>query len=258
VSPLLEVTDLAVHFRGRRRSVVRAVDGVSFSVDKGRTLGIVGESGSGKSTTGRAVLRLIEPTRGSVRFDGADLLSLSRQEMFGFRARAQIVFQDTYASLDPRWTVGRTLAEPLALHTRKSKPAIRDRVVEVLELVGLTASHAGRYPHEFSGGQRQRIGIARALLLEPDLVVCDEPVSALDVSVQAQVLNLMKDLQDRLGLTYVFISHDLSVVEFMADDVVVMKSGQVVESAPAGQLFADPRHPYTRQLLAAVPTLEEI
>ena len=258
MSPLLEVTDLAVYFRGKRRSVVRAVDGVSFTVDKGRTLGIVGESGSGKSTTGRAVLRLVEPTRGNVHFAGQDVFTLSRQELLGFRARAQIVFQDTYASLDPRWTVGRTLAEPLALHTTKSKPAIRDRVVEVLELVGLTAAHAQRYPHEFSGGQRQRIGIARALLLDPDLVVCDEPVSALDVSVQAQVLNLMKDLQDRLGLTYVFISHDLSVVEFMADDVVVMKSGQVVESAPAGQLFADPQHPYTRQLLAAVPTLEEV
>jgi ABC-type oligopeptide transport system ATPase subunit len=244
-------------FPGRRRTEpVTAVDGVSFSVAPGKTLAIVGESGSGKSTTGRALLRLHEPTSGAVTFDGVDLLALSAEEMRAMRSRMQIVFQDTYASLDPRWTIERTLAEPLRLHTDLDAARIRDRVVEVMELVGLEADHVKRFPHEFSGGQRQRIGIARALLLNPSLVVCDEPVSALDVSVQAQVLELMKDLQERLGLTYVFISHDLSVVEMVADDVLVMSRGKVVEQGTVDKVFVAAEHPYTKALLAAVPSAD--
>ncbi|MFF0270939.1 ABC transporter ATP-binding protein [Kribbella sp. NPDC004536] len=252
--PLLEVSDLVKVFPGRRRTgPVTAVDGVSFSVAPGRTLAIVGESGSGKSTTGRALLRLHEPTSGTVTFDGVDLLGLSAEELRRMRSRMQIVFQDTYASLDPRWTIGRTLAEPLRLHTGLDASGIQDRLVEVMELVGLEADHLERFPHEFSGGQRQRIGIARALLLDPSLVVCDEPVSALDVSVQAQVLELLRDLQERLGLAYVFISHDLSVVRLVADDVIVMSRGKVVERGTVDEVFAAPQHPYTKALLAAVP-----
>ncbi|NIK57658.1 ABC transporter ATP-binding protein [Kribbella shirazensis] len=259
--PLLEVSDLVKVFpgrrrRGRRTESLTAVDGVSFSVAPGRTLAIVGESGSGKSTTGRAVLRLHEPTSGSVSFDGVDLLALPAEELRAMRSRMQIVFQDTYASLDPRWTIQRTLAEPLRLHTDLDAAGIRERLVEVMELVGLEADHLERFPHEFSGGQRQRIGIARALLLNPSLVVCDEPVSALDVSVQAQVLELMRDLQERLGLTYVFITHDLSVVRLIADDVLVMSRGKVVERGTVDEVFAAPKHPYTRALLAAVPSAD--
>ncbi|TCC02514.1 ABC transporter ATP-binding protein [Kribbella soli] len=255
-APLLKVSDLVKVFPGRRRRTepVTAVDGVSFSVAPGRTLAIVGESGSGKSTTGRALLRLHEPTSGAVTFDGVDLLGLSAAELRAMRSRMQIVFQDTYASLDPRWTIERTLAEPLRLHTDLDAAGIRERLVEVMELVGLEAEHLERFPHEFSGGQRQRIGIARALLLNPSLVVCDEPVSALDVSVQAQVLELLKDLQDRLGLAYVFISHDLSVVRLIADDVLVMSRGKVVEHGTVDEVFAAPKHPYTKALLAAVPS----
>jgi peptide/nickel transport system ATP-binding protein len=258
--PLLEVSNLSVEFASRRRNLfertpdpVKAVQDVSFSVERGTTLAIVGESGSGKSTTGRALLRLVEPTSGSVRFDGRDLLAQSPEQMRGLRSDMQIIFQDTYASLDPRWQIGRSLGEPLVTHTELSTGDRANRVAEVLELVGLEAGHADRFPHEFSGGQRQRIGIARALMLNPSLVVCDEPVSALDVSVQAQVLDLMKHLQQELGLTYVFISHDLSVVQEMADDIIVMSRGLVVEQAPAAELYADPQHPYTRALLAAVP-----
>jgi len=258
--PLLEVSNLSVEFASRRRSLfertpepVKAVQDVSFSVERGTTLAIVGESGSGKSTTGRALLRLVEPTSGSVRFDGRDVLAQTPEQMRGLRSDMQIIFQDTYASLDPRWQIGRSLGEPLATHTKLTTGDRANRVAEVLELVGLEAGHADRFPHEFSGGQRQRIGIARALMLNPSLVVCDEPVSALDVSVQAQVLDLMKKLQQELGLTYVFISHDLSVVQEMADDIIVMSRGLVVEQAPAAELYADPQHPYTRALLAAVP-----
>jgi peptide/nickel transport system ATP-binding protein len=229
------------------------VQDVSFRVERGTTLAIVGESGSGKSTTGRALLRLVEPTSGSVRFDGRDVLAQNREQMRGIRSDMQIIFQDTYASLDPRWQIGRSLGEPLLTHTDLGKTDRADRVAEVLELVGLESGHADRFPHEFSGGQRQRIGIARALMLNPSLVVCDEPVSALDVSVQAQVLDLMKKLQQELGLTYVFISHDLSVVQEMADDIIVMSRGLVVEQGPAAALYADPQHPYTKALLAAVP-----
>ncbi|MER5336068.1 ABC transporter ATP-binding protein [Micromonospora sp. NPDC002717] len=256
---LLEVTDLTKIFTGRRRRLgrtvdaVKAVDGVSFRVRRGRTLAIVGESGSGKSTTGRALLRLHEPTSGAVTFNGADLLAASDDELRRLRSEMQIVFQDTYASLDPRWTIHRALAEPLRLHTDLDDAAIRARIVDVLETVGLREEDIDRFPHEFSGGQRQRIGIARALILNPSLVVCDEPVSALDVSVQAQVLDLMKRLQRDLGLTYVFISHDLSVVEMMADEIVVMSQGRVVEQGSVEQIFTAPQHPYTKALLAAIP-----
>ncbi|SCL21808.1 peptide/nickel transport system ATP-binding protein [Micromonospora pallida] len=259
---LLEVTDLTKVFTGRRRrlgrpaEVVRAVDGVSFRVRRGRTLAIVGESGSGKSTTGRALLRLHEPTSGAVTFNGADLLAASDDEMRRLRSEMQIVFQDTYASLDPRWTIHRALAEPLRLHTDLDDAAIRARIVEVLKTVGLGEDAIDRFPHEFSGGQRQRIGIARALILNPSLVVCDEPVSALDVSVQAQVLDLMKQLQKDLGLTYVFISHDLSVVEMMADEIVVMSQGRVVEQGTVEEIFTRPQHPYTKALLAAIPVAD--
>lgn len=260
-APLLRVRDLVKVFQPRRRrgggnEPIVAVDGVSFSLYPGKTLAVVGESGSGKSTTGRAAMRLHEPTSGEIEFEGRDLLSLDAAEMRAARARMQIIFQDTYASLDPRWTIGKILREPLALHTSLSEARMRDRSAEVLEIVGLLPDHLQRYAHEFSGGQRQRIGIARALLLNPSLVVCDEPVSALDVSVQAQVLDLMKDLQRRFGLSYLFISHDLSVVEMMADDVMVMSHGRVVEHASAESLFADPQHPYTKALLAAVPGVD--
>ncbi len=257
MNALLSVKGLVKEFhrRGSRRGAepFRAVDDVSFDLEAGRTLAIVGESGSGKSTTGRCVLRLIEPTAGSVVYDGVDITAASPAELRRQRRHMQIVFQDTYASLDPRWNVGRLLAEPLRAHENLSKAEIASRVGDILERVGLEAAHADRYPHEFSGGQRQRIGIARALMLRPRLIVCDEPVSALDVSVQAQVLNLMKDLQDDLGLSYLFISHDIAVVEFMADDVIVMNTGRVVEAGPCAQVIGDPQDPYTRALIAAVP-----
>jgi ABC-type glutathione transport system ATPase component len=255
-APLLEVDGLVKHYvvgRGRTKETVKAVDGVSFTLEPGRTLAIVGESGSGKSTTGRAVLRLIEPSAGTVRFEGRDVLAMQGEELRSWRSEAQIIFQDTYASLDPRWKVGASLAEPLARHTKMTPTERRERVAESLELVGLLPDHADRFPHEFSGGQRQRIGIARALVLGPKLVVADEPVSALDVSVQAQVLELMRDLQERLGLAYLFITHDLSVVAEVADDVLVVHTGSVVERGPVEQLLRAPQHPYTKALLAAVP-----
>jgi len=258
--PLVEVKDLTMHYETRRPhplaakpEPVKAVDGVSFSVQRGSTLAIVGESGSGKTTTGRAVLRLVEPTAGSVMFEGRDILAMNPEAMRAARSDMQIIFQDTYASLDPRWHIGRSLAEPLVTHSELAKNERADRVAEILELVGLEPSHADRFPHEFSGGQRQRIGIARALMLKPSFIVCDEPVSALDVSVQAQVLDLMKKLQAELGLTYLFISHDLSVVAEMADDVIVMNRGRIVEQASVAQLYNAPQHPYTKALLAAVP-----
>ncbi|MGD9945015.1 MAG: ABC transporter ATP-binding protein [Burkholderiaceae bacterium] len=259
--PLLEVAGLTKHFAargngwrgGRGGRVVRAVDGVSFSLDRGTTLAVVGESGSGKSTTARLVLRLIEPTAGSVRFDGADIAALSASALRKLRQRMQIVFQDPYASLNPRMKVGEILEEPLRVHGIGDTAARRARVRQLLELVQLADYHAGRYPHQFSGGQRQRIGIARALAVQPDLVVCDEPVSALDVSIQAQVVNLLKDLQAQLGLSYLFISHDMAVVKYIADRVAVMYLGKLVELAPKDALFSLPLHPYTRTLLAAVP-----
>jgi oligopeptide transport system ATP-binding protein len=260
MTALLEVEDLTRHFdvkRGlvfsRTVGVVRAVDGISFSLDRGETLALVGESGCGKSTTARLVLRLIDPTAGTVRFEGADITALHGEPLRKLRRRMQIVFQDPFASLNPRMTVGDILEEPLIVHGIGDRPERQARVGQLLNLVGLAAYHAQRYPHEFSGGQRQRIGIARALAVEPSLVVCDEPVSALDVSIQAQVVNLLKDLQERLGLSYLFIAHDLAVVKHMADRVAVMYLGQIVEIAPKDVLFTEPRHPYTRTLLTAIP-----
>ncbi len=252
MSALLEVEGLTKHFRTRAGSV-RAVDGVSFSIGRGETLALVGESGCGKSTTARLVLRLIEPTSGRVCFDGQDITALGGGAMRHLRRRMQIVFQDPFASLNPRMTVGDTLLEPLQIHHVGDAASRRARVAELLTLVGLPAEHAARYPHEFSGGQRQRVGIARALALEPALVVCDEPVSALDVSVQAQVVNLLGDLQQRMGLSYLFIAHDLAVVKHVATRVAVMYLGRIVELASRDDLFARPLHPYTRALLAAIP-----
>jgi oligopeptide transport system ATP-binding protein len=259
-APLLEVTDLAKHYPVRKGlllakqvGTVRAVDGVSFALNRGETLALVGESGCGKSTTARLVLRLIEPSAGSLRFEGKDITGISGSALRAMRRRMQIVFQDPYASLNPRLTVAETIAEPMQVHGIGDAASRRARVAELLSLVGLRGFHAERYPHEFSGGQRQRIGIARALSVQPDLVVCDEPVSALDVSIQAQVVNLLKDLQRRFGLAYLFIAHDLAVVKHVADRIAVMYLGRIVETAPKRNLFAAPRHPYTRALLAAIP-----
>ncbi len=258
--PLLDVQGLVKHFPvksgifSRVSAQVRAVDGVDFHVNDGETLAVVGESGCGKSTVGRLVLRLLEPTAGQVRFEGEDLLALAPEQMRARRRRLQVIFQDPYASLNPRMTVGAMLGEPLMLHGLATDERSRGaRVAELLELVGLRPDHARRYPHEFSGGQRQRIAIARALAVEPRLIVADEPVSALDVSIQAQVINLMRALQRRFGLAYIFISHDLAVVKHIADRIAVMYLGKIVETATTEELFRNPRHPYTRALLAAVP-----
>jgi oligopeptide transport system ATP-binding protein len=259
--PLLEVENLARRFAIRRglfmpRTVghLQAVDGVSFTLARGETLGLVGESGSGKSTTARLVLRLLDASSGTIRFDGVDITTLGGAPLRRFRRRMQIVFQDPFASLNPRQTVGAIVAEPLLLHRPGSAAERKERVAEILSLVGLTEAHAARYPHEFSGGQRQRIGIARALAAEPDLIVCDEPVSALDVSIQAQVLNLLGDLQKRLGISYLFITHDLAVVRHIADRVAVMRQGRIVELAETETLFTSPAEAYTRRLIEAMPT----
>ena len=257
---LLEVQDLAKHYPVKKGLVmsktvgtVRAVDGVSFKLARGETLALVGESGCGKSTTARLVLRLIEPTTGQVWFEGQDITAMDGAPLRALRRRMQIVFQDPFASLNPRMTVGDILEEPLVVHEIGNATERKARVNELLGLVGLAPYHAQRYPHEFSGGQRQRIGIARALAVEPALMVCDEPVSALDVSIQAQVVNLLKDLQERLGLSYLFIAHDLAVVKHMADRVAVMYLGKIVELSPKDELFLAPLHPYTRTLLSAIP-----
>lgn len=258
--PLLEVTDLVKHFPikdgilfDRQVGAVQAVDGVSFSIRPGETLGLVGESGCGKSTLARTIMQLLDATSGSVRFKGTELTSLSRRELRPMRREMQMVFQDPQASLNPRKRIGQAIADPLKLHGLAKGSDLRDRVNALLERVGLGPEHADRFPHEFSGGQRQRIGIARALALQPSLIVADEPVSALDVSIQAQIINLLEDLQDEFDLTYLFVAHDLSVVRHVSDRIAVMYLGKVVEIGPADAVCSKPIHPYTRSLLGAVP-----
>ena len=256
--PLIEVKNLTKHFPAGAglfatgQNSVKAVDDVSFSIMPGETFGLVGESGCGKSTTGRCILRLIEPTSGEVRFEGRDLLGLGTKDLRRLRRELQIIFQDPYSSLNPRMRVGEIIEEPLAIHRIGDRRARRERVAELLRVVGLAADHADRYPHEFSGGQRQRVGIARALALNPKFIVCDEPVSALDVSVQAQIVNLLADLQEKMGLTYLFISHGLAVVEHISTRVGIMYLGKLVEVAGSAELFREPIHPYTRALLSSI------
>ena len=255
--PLLEVSDLAVHFRARGKGVVKAVDGVSFNVRRGETLGIVGESGCGKSTTGLALLRLVEPTAGSVRLDGVELAGLRGGALRAMRKRVAMIFQDPYASLNPRLSIGDIVAEPLEVHgLHAGRTARRMRVDELLTMVGLDPNFRTRYPHELSGGQRQRVGIARALATEPDVIVADEPISALDVSVQAQIINLLEDLQGDLGLTYLFIAHDLAAVQHISHRVAVMYLGRIVELADRVTLYEAPAHPYTQALLSAIPVAD--
>ncbi|MEG2073464.1 MAG: ATP-binding cassette domain-containing protein [Angelakisella sp.] len=250
---ILEVEHLKKYFK-TSRGMLQAVDDVSFTIERGKTLGIVGESGCGKSTTGRAILRLLEPTSGKVIFDGKDITSLSKEEMRKMRKEMQIIFQDPFSSLDPRQTINQIISEPIINNKiLKGKKQIEERVLELMETVGLAERLINTYPHELDGGRRQRIGIARALAMEPKFIVCDEPVSALDVSIQAQILNLLKSLQKKMGLTFIFITHDLSVVNYFSDDIAVMYLGQLVEKASAEELFANPIHPYTKALLSAIP-----
>jgi peptide/nickel transport system ATP-binding protein len=256
---LLDVRNLSKHFvsksgfLSRSSTTVKAVENVSFAIQPGEVMGLVGESGSGKTTVGRSILRLIEPTAGSVLFDGVDVTKLSPDEMRAYRKNMQIIFQDPFASLNPRRTVGAIVGQALNIHGLSAGSARRQRILELLERVGLSAAHLERYPHEFSGGQRQRIGIARALAVGPRFIIADEPVSALDVSIQAQVINLLQDLQRELGLALLFIAHDLGVVEYISDRVIVMYLGRIMEIAPSRELYTNPRHPYTEALLSAIP-----
>ena len=262
VAPLVEVRDVVKHFPVKggilQRTIgqVQAVDGVSFEIRRGETLGLVGESGCGKTTVGRLLLRLLEPTAGTIRFDGDDITRVHRAALKPYRRRMQIIFQDPFASLDPRTPIGDSIGEGLRIHGLGTPAERREKVRRMMDLVGLAPYHSRRYPHEFSGGQRQRIGIARALVLEPDLLVCDEPVSALDVSIQAQVLNLLRQLQRELGLTYLFVAHNMGVVEHISDRVAVMYLGRIVELTDRRELFLRPRHPYTQALLSAIPIPE--
>lgn len=254
--PLLEVKNLKKYFK-TSKGMLHAVDDVSFTIEAGKTLGIVGESGCGKSTAGRSILRLIEPTSGEVNFEGRDITKLNQEEMRRMRKKMQIIFQDPFSSLDPRMTVNQIISQPI-INNRllKGKNNIEKRVIELMETVGLAERLINTYPHELDGGRRQRIGIARALAMDPSFIVCDEPVSALDVSIQAQILNLLKELQEKMGLTYMFITHNLSVVNYFSDDIAVMYLGQIVEKAPAEELFNNPLHPYTQALLSAIPVPE--
>ena len=261
LDPLVAVRGLSVHFRlglGRRAATVRAVDSVDFDIARGEVLGLVGESGCGKSTLGRAVLQLIRPSAGEVRFDGHALTTLDDAALRLLRRRMQMVFQDPFSSLNPRMTVGDAVTEPMLAHGLATRADSRDKAAELFLLVGLNPSMLSRYPHEFSGGQRQRVGIARALAVEPDFIVCDEPISALDVSIQAQIVNLLEDLRARLGLAYLFIAHDLAIVRHLSDRVAVMYLGQIVEIAPKGRLYAAPLHPYTRALLSSAPLPDRV
>jgi len=260
-TPLLEVSELRKHFPikgafGRTAGAVKAVDSVSFTLQRGTTLGLVGESGCGKSTTGKVLMRLLDPTSGSIKLDGQEISSFKGKELNAFRRRVQMVFQNPASSLNPRMSIGAAIASPMVEQGIRPPGGVKAKVHDLMDRVGLRPEHANRFPHEFSGGQRQRIGIARALALDPDVVICDEPVSALDVSVQAQVVNLLKDIQRDTGISYIFIAHDLAVVKHMADEVAVMYLGKIMEQGPNKRIFADARHPYTRALLSAVPSVD--
>ncbi len=252
MTPILETKNLKKYFK-TKKGMLHAVDGIDLSIQRGRTLGVVGESGCGKSTLGRTILHLLEPTEGSMRFNGKDITKVSPKELAQLREHMQIIFQDPFSSLNPRMTVSEILVEPLIISGKFTREEIEKKRVELLDTVGLPKRYANSYPHELDGGRRQRIGIGRALALEPDFIVCDEPVSALDVSIQAQILNLLQDLQEQRGLTYVFITHDLSVVKHISHDIMVMYLGQMVEQAPSEELFAHTYHPYTKALLSAIP-----
>ena len=256
---ILEVNDLTKHFKVGRKQNVHAVDGVSFKLEKGKTLGLVGESGCGKSTCARTIIRMYDPTAGQILLNGTDITNMKQKELKPLRKNMQMIFQDPYASLNARMTVRDLIAEPLIAHNIvKKKEEANDLVYPILEKVGLTKEHANRYAHEFSGGQRQRVGIARALILQPDLVICDEPISALDVSIQAQVINLLKDFQDEKGISYLFIAHDLSMVRYVSDDVGVMYLGQLVEVSESDEIYKNPLHPYTKGLLGSVPVANPV
>jgi len=250
---LIEVKDLKKHFKVGRNQILKAVDGISFNIKEGETLGLVGESGCGKSTTGRTLIRLYEATDGDVIFDGMNIHKLNRKEMKNFAKQVQMIFQDPYASLNPRMTVGDIIGEGMDIHNIRKGKERTAKIYELLETVGLNREHASRFPHEFSGGQRQRIGIARALSIEPKFIVCDEPISALDVSIQAQVVNLLEDLQEKMGLTYLFIAHDLSMVKHISDRIAVMYLGAIMELTTSEHLYDEPLHPYTQALLSAIP-----